>query len=196
MEQDNRWSSNKIAWENFTDNSKNTYILPENKIEILPSILADIFPVLSNIILDYDGIQEEEIYNIPFKIEDKIKHNNIEKYKTYLEDYWSYILPVEEYLNLLDIDTPWRKNNFLKKIRRIYLDILYELNTKREEKIIFIQKVTGDFIIDKVIERLLNTYSNSPNRSKKHSTEDIEISIIVIICKSFIECKILENPNI
>jgi len=49
--------------------------------------LADIFPVLSNIILDYDGIQEEEIYNIPFKIEDKIKHNNIEKYKTYLEDY-------------------------------------------------------------------------------------------------------------
>lgn len=196
MVQDNKWKYNKNAWNNFIDNSINTTVLPENKLEELPSILSDIFPLLSNIILNYDCRQEEVSYNIPFEIEDKIKHNNIEKYKTYLEDYWSYILPIEEYLDLLDENIPWRKNHFLSKIKRIYLDILYELNTKKEDRILFIKKVTGDLIIDKVIETIYKKYLNSPNRSNKYTEEDIEVSIIVTVCKSFVECKILENPNI
>ena len=33
-------------------------------------------------------------------------------------------------------------------------------------------------------------------KASKANKEDIQLAIIVIICKAFIECKILENPNL
>jgi|SaaInlV_120m_DNA_4_1040238.scaffolds.fasta_scaffold03719_4 hypothetical protein len=196
MTQDNRWDNNKNALNDFTDNSVNTYIIPAEKIKDISSILADIFPQVSNIILEYQDWREEESYQISFEIEKKISYNEVYKYKTILEEYWSYIIPVDAYLNLLDTNTPWVRLSFLKNIRKVYLDVLFELNTENEEKISFIKRVKWDSIIEGVLSKIYNAYILSPNRSTTHSKEDIQLAIIVIICKAFIECKILENPNL
>ena len=158
--------------------------------------MADIFPQVSNIILEYQDWREEESYQISFEIEKKISYNEVYKYKTILEEYWSYIIPVDAYLNLLDTNTPWVRLSFLKNIRKVYLDVLFELNTENEEKISFIKRVKWDSIIEGVLSKIYNAYILSPNRSTTHSKEDIQLAIIVIICKAFIECKILENPNL
>ena len=108
MSQDNKWNWNRNAWNNYLENCN--VILPEEKVEQLPSILWIVFNDISNVILSYDVSWSSEEYIIPFEIEDKIDYNNVKKYKVILEEYGTYLTPVETYLNWMDENTPWRKN--------------------------------------------------------------------------------------
>lgn len=193
MNQDNKWNWNRNAWTNYLENCN--IILPEEKVEQLPSILWIVFNDISNIILNYDVSWSLIEYNIPFEIENKIDYNNVKKYKVILEEYGTYLTPVETYLNWMDENTPWRKNKLLKKIRLLYLDILFNLNKGWISNIDFIKKDNNsDLIIDEIKSLIFSKY-NTFNNNNTISQEDLEISIIVILCKAFTECKILENPN-
>lgn len=195
MAQQDIWGKqNRVAGWDYHE--ENHFHLSDDSIQEIPSLLNDLFPPLSEVILDYQSKNPDEQYNITYDITLKIEHNLIVKYKEILEEYGNYMSPVQLFLDTLDTNSPWNRLLFLKHINGMYRDLIFDEKEEDEEKIDFIKRKKWDYVIDKIRDLIYNDYINSPLKSKTHTKEQIQLAIVVVLCKSFVDCKILENPNL
>lgn len=186
--QDNRGNGNRNAQWNYYDGCT----FGAEEVKKLPSVLAIIIPEIANIIFSLD-IEEKPESLIPVKVEEKIDFNCVVKYKEILKELGHFLEPIDTYLNLLNEKSPRQKTSFLRRISSIYRDTLFELNIDKENKMDFIRN-NSDKIIDAIADKLYNLYIQSANSNKEIYEESIILSIQVILCKLFVDCKILENP--
>jgi hypothetical protein len=176
------------------DNSVTNIIIPPDYIQNkLPSDISYVLLHLSKL-LD-SNVQISKSKTNPYGIEDKIQHNNLIKYRQLVEEYGSYGKIADKAYEDLNFENPNKSNHFISSIKFYYNDVLGNLlkNNPKVEKITVI-KNNSDEIMDSIKERMFNNYINSSNTRSDITIERVDMCIVIIICKAFIDCKILEEP--
>ena len=97
----------------------------------------------------------------------------------------------------LEKEKPNSKVRFSRYIKYLYLETLtnsmekskYRVNNKME----FIRR-NSDYMMDQINLKLRKNVLISKD-IKDISIEDLEFGLTIVLCKAFIDCKILENPQ-
>ena len=129
-----------------------------------------------------------------YEINEKIIHNKVIVYKEVIENYGNYGAIVDSIYETLDDGKPNAKSRFLRSINVKYIKLVGELISQNEGK----EKqelicIFADSIIEKIIDILRVDFMGSANGDSIMG-EDLDICLVIIVCKAFIDCKILENP--
>ena len=129
-----------------------------------------------------------------YEIEEKIKYNHVKKYAEIISEWGVYGAIIDDIYNTLDDEKPNSKEKFLLSINLTYKKILgnYISQNKGKSKSKILE-IFSDSIIDDVLFKLEVDIMKSEVTSEL-TIEDIQICLTVIVCKAFIDCKILEVP--
>lgn len=161
-----------------------------------PSDINQVILYMFNSIIDVST--DDVTRGVPPEIEEKISFNNVITYADIIRtNYSENGFFVEEAYKSLDSETPGRKKTFLSYINHLYLTSLgeYKKKTGITDKPELIKNYADDIITD-VVNRILIKI-NANNRGIEHiSGEVIELNVLNIICYAFVDCKVLENPNL
>lgn len=164
----------------------------------LPSKISLTLPRISEAIdkVDNKQISFEHHPQSAYDIEEKIKHNDLKKYRPLVESYGTYRLAVESTYDALDDEYPGIKNKILRHLRYTYdlkkSDLLSNIKLKENQSPIDIIRQNSDFILDNVLDSLRNELITTKELS---SIEDLGAPLMVVVCHGFISCKILEEPR-
>lgn len=134
---------------------------------------------------------------LPPEIEEKLKFNNVVRYRPLIESNFSEnAFYLDAAYEALDYDTPGRKKQFLRFLNSVYLSVLGEY-LEKNAKIDKLQTIrdNADNIIVSVINTILMRIVNNNDAIEHISVESIEYNVIAIVCHAFVDCKVLENPN-
>lgn len=183
--------NNQQAFGNINNNN-----LAINTFYIQTNCSSDLVEILLKISKCLDGVEDGLDNIVKYEITHKIDHNKLIKYKQLVNDYSVYGSVVDSSFESLDNESPMSK----KKIYR-FINLQYKTGKAEIAKLQNTPTINMDFIrnnsdnlMDYVSEKLKGVYFSSSN-SSKISIEDAIYSINIIVCKAFIDCKILENPN-
>ncbi len=135
---------------------------------------------------------------ITYDIREKLNYNNVIKYKDIIEKYSSYYLICDATLNQIDNVKIGRKKKILSSINDKYIAIRGEYIRKGQQDkkpLMDVIKESSDSIMDDIVNYYLGFIANIENMDK-YDYEEIEINLKAFITYCFIECKILENPNL
>ena len=155
--------------------------------------------ILSEFIIEMlnNNIETVEIPSIvPYTVEDKIKYNNIVKYKGIVDKYYAYSAICDSILNKLDDIKAGDKKKVLNYVKTTYLLIkgsFLRANGNSFLTEIDVIKNHSDDIIDEIIKKFFDDSKNTITL-QKYNIEEIEINIIAFIIYCFVECMILERP--
>ena len=154
-----------------------------------PEILRK-HPSALNIVINYIGNKIiggpiDEFANAP-KIQNKILYNNIQAYKSIIEEYALYNSNLNKLYKEIEEQGSTKKEIILHNIRELYLK---EKANKSIEEV----KSHADDIIENIKNNLWRIIESSEN-SLELPIEIIESSLLVILVDAFIRCKILEKP--
>lgn len=182
---------NQQAGRDITTNITNNYEYLSTK---LPSRLAEVIFVLEKQ-LD-TPINSTFPKTKKYEIDEKISYNNVIKYQIPIQDYGNYSFIIENIYEDLDNHRPNSKKRFLDSINRRYGLIVGQLlkDTNNQIDRVKVIQQNSDYILDTVFGELKKNYLESDN-SSKIMLEDLETCLIIIVCHSFIICKILEEPQ-
>jgi len=177
------------AFNDIVNNVTNNYNYVQKK---LPSYLSQVIFHLDKSI----GVNVEFKYpdRKLYEIEEKIKYNSVKKYKDIISEWGIYGAVIDDIYETLDNEKPNSKEKFLLNINLIYKNILGEyvkLNQSLSKANIL--ENCSDDIIDSVLQKLESNFYKSAINGNLH-VEDIQLCLTVIVCKAFIDCKILEVP--
>jgi hypothetical protein len=138
---------------------------------------------------------EQNIPNInPYEITSKIEHNNVIRYRQTINDYGNYGAIIDNILESMDNEKPNSKKRFLDSIHRQYklaLGLCKRNHPNLNE--LDLIRLNSDDIIDIVFDKLKVLFITS-DCDYDIMDEDINECIRIIVCKAFIDCKILEPP--
>jgi hypothetical protein len=153
-----------------------------------PSLLNMVITAISEIELD----PEEDTSSLSmeaFKIEEKIKHNDIKRNKALIDEYKVFYTKVNSLYQTLEEQGSFKKENLLRNIRRVYLKIKgkYVGNDTNPMRII---RDNADNIIEDVQDELLVM----AEKKTTGCSEDISFGVTLIMVDAFMRCKILEEP--
>jgi hypothetical protein len=154
----------------------------ENKIaEGVVSSKPTVFVTAINALSDIDFSSEDNIDSLnSFSINDKMKHNQIERWNPRINEYKKYQAKVESVYRELELaGEGFKKHKLLQLIHGRYL------TTKGE--CLQVSKNTSDDILDKIENKFLEEI--------KTNYDDMVIAIPIIMVDAFMRCKILEKPN-
>lgn len=156
-----------------------------------PTILAEIINELGNKIFS-DDYDDPNSYD-EFDIIEKIKYNNIVKYKEVIEEHKVYQGKLNAIYKELDAEGSSKKLLLLRNIRNLYIKIKgsYINKSNGHDPISTIQQ-NSDAIIEEVEKQLLLEIDRSNNI--RENLETIKIALLIIIVDAFMRCKILEEP--
>jgi glutamine synthetase type III len=170
-------------------------ILKEMKLKhtakfLKPQILRKHISAL-NIVINYIGNKiidnsVNEYSNAP-NIQDKISYNNVNVYKSIIEEYALYNSHLNKLYKEIEEQGSTKKEIILQNIRTLYLK---EKARKSIEEI----RNNADGIIENIKNKLWENIEHNEN-SFELSIEVIEISLLVILVDAFMRCKILEEPK-
>lgn len=170
-----------------------TVNLPIHKIK--NSILASF---LEKLIENKAFETNSDAHSIIYDIREKLDYNNVIKYKEIIEKYSSYYLICDTTLNQIDNVKIGTKKKILSSINDKYIAIKGEYLRKGQQDnkpLMNVIKESSDLIMDDIVNYYLNFITNIENMDK-YDYEEIEINLKAFITYCFIECKILENPNL
>ena len=142
--------------------------------------LAKIINIIAKENLNIDSLYATVI---PFKIEDKIKFNTLEKINNIINDYKIFYHKVDEIYQEFDKEGKNKSMSILQGIRKQYIE-LKNLNKPSDPECIFSK------IIDNLIYVVVNSvdYQQTP-------IDELEMYISILVVDAFIRCKIFENPE-
>lgn len=155
------------------------------------SIIAEVVNILATSI-KFDELPEIS-ENLPLEVREKIEHNNIQQSKHIIESYKDYVLDLEKAYNILEQETPNANKKVLKIINTLYKSKIASLTIDNNNSVIDLIRTISDNIMNEIITSLKETVFASKNLSAY--SEDVDISINLIVADAFIKCLILENPN-
>lgn len=184
LQQNNGDNSTNYQAENMTVHVYEHY---PNKM----SIIAEVVNILATSI-NFDELPEISA-NLPLEVRKKIEHNNIQQSKHIIESYKDYVLDLEKAYNILEQETPNANKKVLKIINTLYKSKIASLTIDNNSSVIDLIRTISDNIINEIIASLKDTVFASKNLSAY--SEDVDISINLIVADAFIKCLILENPN-
>lgn len=124
----------------------------------------------------------------PFKVDDKIEHNNIEKYISIITEYKVYYEKLNSLYDELEMQGSIKKEKLLRNIRQIYIAAKGELLGSGANDIENI-RTHADEIMDMVYDELYNKLTGSGLWD-----EDIVLGLRLIMVDAFLRCEILEEP--
>lgn len=164
-----------------------------------PSILADIINELGNRLFQPTSESFNDFKE--FNIEEKIKYNNVKRYKYIIDEnkiYQGKLIPIYQEL---DEQGTSKKLFLFQNIKNAYLKAkskyLEELNVSNVSEdnggeIVIIRRFADD-IIETVEKELLKALKESSNIHQ--SIEVVKVGLDIIIVDAFMRCKILEEPK-
>jgi hypothetical protein len=156
---------------------------------IIHQVVFRLFEVISSDLPTNNGVPE-------YLPEDKIEHNRVLKYKDVIHAYGEYTQFLDSAYDSLESDTPGRRRRFLFYIHSQYLRLVGILRSGDPAKAkIDLIRDNADRILEDMINVLMISMASDrelPNVTK----EELVVCIETIICHAFVECKILENPNL
>lgn len=163
-----------------------------NTIQKNPSLIADIV----NALYPQIGAIEEDDENLrDFKIDQKIKFNQVIKYKAIFNEnalYQTYLLAI---YTEFEKQGEFRITLFLRYIRNKYLEIRGAFEKSNAEKsMIEVVQLNADEIIEKMRNEMSDDILKSTNF--KGNVESATIVLDIIIIDAFMRCKILEKPPV
>jgi len=157
-----------------------------------PSYLAVVVNAIST--LPLEGTSENSNI-LPFKIENKITHNNVTVYKRIIEDYAYYSILINDTYETISEIKPYCRDKIMRVVNLKYLDIKnYLIKENKKSSEIQIIRENSDDIIGDVLTKLKELLYESTNLDDEISIEDLEMALEIIVGDAFINCKILENP--
>lgn len=116
---------------------------------------------------------------IPSKFDEKMSYNDLNTYKIIFKECDIYYDDVENILTQFP-----KREKIIKKINRIYLNIITEEN-----------RLSSDSICQKISLRLIEVISQD-TRSSPLEIEDVELAIEALMYYTFTKCKILKRVPI
>ncbi len=171
-------------------NAENVFI---NSIPKLASELTNVVNALSKKLF-YPDIESDDEVSVPFNPEEKIKYNNIIKFKIIIDNYKLCVGKLSSIYKEFDSQGTNKTHIVLENIKLTYLKekgtlILYNPNCSE----IMVIRENADNLIQSVENYLLNEVKSSSNIIVP--TESINLSLQIVLIDAFIRCKILEEPQ-
>ncbi|MEK4209272.1 MULTISPECIES: hypothetical protein [Paenibacillus] len=176
-----------------------TYIQPENTVStfsLIPSLIEKLAE-LANV----DDEDMERSYKLnpidlmSYTIEEKIKYNDVIKYKELIREYSLYGSICEQAFNIIDNNNVGIKRKVLRSVSVLYREckggILLENRASTQPEMDII-RLNADRILDFVKRDLESRITRNDNLF----VEEIDEALMRIICYAFVECKILEKPQV
>ena len=168
-------------------------------IKSRPSLIVELIRELSDIDLTIDETYDFAKDDLrPYDINEKIKHNEIIKYKEIINEYGQYSGICEKAFNIIDNNKIGSKRKILMSISLLYKKYKGELlsNNGKEtnQNDIEIIREKSDKMIDIIKNELEDRIEK--DGSNDFYSEEKEIGLYIIICYAFVECKILEKPGV
>ena len=163
------------------------------------SILSQVIKNISKNIAVNEEVDLKNKNLIPFKIEEKIKHNIILKYKRKFEKYKMYYSICDQVLNMFDDSLTNNKEKLLNNINDMYNDVIgefiYEKQCREEiyDDIDNIDLIKEEKLADKIIDLVMDKLRK--RLGDDILEEDKDFGLNIIMCYAFVKCKILEKPE-
>lgn len=174
-------------------NFGNIYLTGNNPAKT--SLLGDVVVEFANVASEIEF--EDGDVAIPFKIEDKISHNTVQKFTFLFENYVSNEKLLRNIYSVVHETKPLARAMILRLVNQEYRKwkghVLKELNEEGNSEIDCVRQYS-DFLIEKVMQDVklrLNGIQSIENVEEEYINE----CICIIIADAFFECKILENPS-
>lgn len=159
---------------------------PRNK-----SIIADVVNILSS----YPAPTAIAVNSavLPAEVEAKIQYNNVCKSRYIIETYKLNTIDLTNVYDALEQEKPGRKEKLLFVIRNCYER---QLSTVAQGGVVAITAIqeNSDNILDNILIDLRQKVLESSNLNADN--EDVDIAIRLILADAFIECRVLENPQV
>lgn len=179
------------------DNSGNIQInnYLNNPPSKLPSLIGKVIQVLGEKCFEENNDPTLDLTK--FKIDDKITHNSLIKYKEIIKEFSLYYTICDNYLNTYDNSNIRRKSKILQWVRWRYLNIkgnfLSQNNNSGKSELDLVRE-HSDQIIDSIKNQICEIVMDSIGFENIY-IEELDLGVICFICYCFMECKILEKPS-
>ncbi|HBN6703712.1 TPA: hypothetical protein L3261_003533 [Elizabethkingia anophelis] len=157
----------------------------KNIITQNPSALNVVIGSLGSTIFDSQNGNEPMSAPDP---EDKIKYNNIIRFKPIIEEYKVYQGRLNKIYEEIEKQGSTRKEFILHNIKSAYL-----LEKGKYDNIDQI-RANADNIVENVQAKLWSIIENSSNVNPHLPIEAVQISLYVVLVDAFMRCSILEEP--
>jgi len=153
----------------------------------IPSILADYIPEIAILLLNEDLESYSSDIITPPKIEKKIDYNKIKSFKISITDSVKYTLDLDDVIQIVEATDKWSAKKLQWRVVKLY----HEISWKNDDVIEY-----SDDIYCALKNRLREIYITSKNKRKNIREEELDLSLDILICKYFIECKIfIKSPQ-
>ncbi|MDR3630005.1 MAG: SMEK domain-containing protein [Desulfocapsaceae bacterium] len=142
----------------------------------LESNLATIINILAK---ENWNRKASSVETIPFGIDDKIDHNDLDVSRSIIDDYKVHHNRVDRIYSEFDLIGNNKSTSVLDATRRDYLSNKAHLS--------------GDDLFFKIVECVVERVKNSTNY-KPIPYEELELCVNILVVDAFIRCKIFNNP--
>jgi hypothetical protein len=160
---------------------------PEVNVDsIINRIISDI--VSKAVVMDFKD------RTFPSKITVKIKHNQLVSQKKIVQQYKSYSARIETAYDVVDKDIINGKQTAMALLNGMYFTALEKYDIDPFDVDIEVVRKNADDIVLNIIKQLRKFVYKSANVAKYK--EQVEIGIKVVVAHAFVECVVLENPNV
>jgi hypothetical protein len=153
-----------------------------------PSLLNIVITRLSELELE-DGFISSEDSLKAFRINDKIKFNNLKRNKALIDEYKVFYTKINSLYQTLEEAGSIKKDNLLRNVKKIYLKVKGKYVLDSEDPISIIQKHADD-----IFEDVENILLEEAEKKQDSNSEDISFGVTIVMVDAFMRCKILEEP--
>lgn len=165
----------------------NTIESPEQKVDsIINIIISDIVSAAVKV--------ELRDRTFPSDVLNKIKHNQLKSKRNIVQQYKSFSSHIENAYKIADKNIINGKQSAIILINNMYLDTLDKYDIDPFEVDMDLVREHADDIVEDVIKKLRKFVYKSSNVA--HYKEQVEVGINVVVAHAFVECVVLENPNV
>lgn len=158
-------------------------------LSLKPSLLSDAVNAISKLNLDEESDLSSNGTN-KFNISQKIIYNSVIRNKYLIDKYKVFYGKINTLYNELETQGSFRKQNLLRYINKLYLDVVGKYTVGSDN----LQKTISDNS-DNIIEDIQEILLSRIKEVSRISEEDGDFGVAIIIVDAFMRCKILEEPK-
>ena len=167
--------------EKIVENLQENLIVPSANIKLLDSNLTSIINMLSK----NDLVSQETNMNLnKFEIEKKIDFNNLTAIHDEILEFSGYYSKLNSKYKTLSLSGKNKEQSVLNKLHHFYKDSVSEN-----------KNFSACEIYENVVERVINFVKETPNFEDSIAEEELLLSVEIVVCDTFIKCKIFKNPE-
>jgi len=156
------------------------------------SILGKILQSLINNLNGKSDFQNR--YEKEFKFQEKISFNNLIVYSDTIQDWLEYMFYIDSIYEIEKQNNQFAYKSLQSTIKRLYKKELEIVASNQTDKMQIIRE-NSDKIFGNIFNKLSQIVENDKLLENIES-EYIESGLEIILVKAFIDCNILENPNV